>query len=248
MPMRYLIYLAGLGLALCALPAQAQNSLGGKVVTTCGTPGAFPTTGRPSGFTVDVNGKLCTDAASGGGAATIADGADVTQGTTTDAACATDNGTCTEIALLKRANQRLTTAIASLTASSTAANQATEIASLATIATNTGSVLSGVSESHSAAAETNRVAKASAGSVVSISGSAVSGSYIMLFDATSAPVDGAVTPKKCWGPMSSAGPFSLSWGIGPVLTMATGITVVSSSTGCFTKTATNAAFLSVEYQ
>lgn len=45
----------------------------------------------------------------GGGAVTVADGADVAQGTTTDAACATDNGTCTEIQLLKRANQRLTT-------------------------------------------------------------------------------------------------------------------------------------------
>lgn len=47
----------------------------------------------------------------GGGAVTIADGADTAQGTTTDAACATDNGTCTEIALLKRENQRLTTLI-----------------------------------------------------------------------------------------------------------------------------------------
>lgn len=46
---------------------------------------------------------------SGGGAATIADGADVAQGSTTDAACATDNGTCTDIALTKRTNQRLTT-------------------------------------------------------------------------------------------------------------------------------------------
>lgn len=45
----------------------------------------------------------------GGGAVTIADGADVAQGTTTDAACATDNGTCTEVALIKRNNQRLTT-------------------------------------------------------------------------------------------------------------------------------------------
>lgn len=48
---------------------------------------------------------------SGGGAVTVADGADTAQGTTTDAACATDNGTCTEIALLKRENQRLTTLI-----------------------------------------------------------------------------------------------------------------------------------------
>lgn len=54
--------------------------------------------------------------AGGGTAVTVADGADVAQGTTTDAACATDNGTCTELALIKRANQRLTTMIASLAA------------------------------------------------------------------------------------------------------------------------------------
>lgn len=50
----------------------------------------------------------------GGGAVTVADGADVAQGTTTDAACATDNGTCTEIALIKRENQRLTSIITAL--------------------------------------------------------------------------------------------------------------------------------------
>ena len=49
-----------------------------------------------------------------GGSVTIADGADVTQGALADAACATDNGTCSEQALLKRANQRLTTAITAL--------------------------------------------------------------------------------------------------------------------------------------
>lgn len=45
----------------------------------------------------------------GGGAVTVADGADVTQGALADAACGTDNGTCTEQALIKRNNQRLTT-------------------------------------------------------------------------------------------------------------------------------------------
>lgn len=50
----------------------------------------------------------------GGGAVTVADGADVAQGTTTDAACATDNGTCTELSLLKRAIQRLTIIITTL--------------------------------------------------------------------------------------------------------------------------------------
>jgi len=130
----------------------------------------------------------------------------------------------------------------------TSANQSTEIASLATIATNTGTTLAGVTTAQTSAAASSLVAKASAGSVVSISGSAASGSYIMLFNATTAPADGAVTPLKCWGPMAAAGPFVFSWGVGPVLAMSTGATVVSSSTGCFTKTAVNAPFISVEYQ
>lgn len=45
----------------------------------------------------------------GGGAVTVADGADIAQGSTTDAACATDNGTCTVEAMQKRIAQRLTT-------------------------------------------------------------------------------------------------------------------------------------------
>jgi hypothetical protein len=44
----------------------------------------------------------------GGGAVTVSDGSDATQGTTTDAACATDNGNCTVVQLVKRTNQRLT--------------------------------------------------------------------------------------------------------------------------------------------
>lgn len=68
------------------------------------------TTGTAGWIQCDSAGKLITSGGGGGGGAvTIADGADVAQGTTTDAACATDNGTCTEIALLKRENQRLTT-------------------------------------------------------------------------------------------------------------------------------------------
>lgn len=55
----------------------------------------------------------------GGGPATGAvgsfvDGWSITDGSTPDAACATDNGTCSEIALLKRNAQRLTSMIAAI--------------------------------------------------------------------------------------------------------------------------------------
>lgn len=74
---------------------------------------------------------------SGGGAVTIADGANITQGTTTDAACATDNGTCTTEALIKRTNQNLTT----LNTSINTANAQLPAALGATTAANSLSVV-----------------------------------------------------------------------------------------------------------
>jgi hypothetical protein len=47
----------------------------------------------------------------GGGAVTIADGADSALGATTDAACATDAGNCTAIALIKKGNQNTSAAL-----------------------------------------------------------------------------------------------------------------------------------------
>jgi hypothetical protein len=154
------------------------------------------------------------------------DGWDLTQGAKTDAACAGDaTSGCSVESRLIRIAQNLTT-----------------------VNTSVQSVIAGVSQAQTGAAAATLVVKASAGSLVSVSGSAVSGSFIMIFNATSAPADGAVTPTKCWGPMAANGPFSFGWGPGPVLTMSTGIVVVSSSTGCFTKTATNANFIAAEFQ
>lgn len=100
---------------LQAPPAYAQTQVTTKVVATCGT--ATYVAGKMAYPTQDTTGKACTDATGGGGggAVTIADGADVTQGALADAACATDNGTCSIAALLKRNNQRITSAIAGTT-------------------------------------------------------------------------------------------------------------------------------------
>lgn len=105
---------AALAFLLSPSPAPAQVAV---VVASCPTTRATP---YPAGtqvlLTVDVNGNLCSTATSSGGgsAVTVADGADVAQGTTTDSACGTDNGTCTAIALLKRIAQRITTAYTSV--------------------------------------------------------------------------------------------------------------------------------------
>lgn len=95
----------------------------------------------------------------------------------------------------------------------------------------------------STAAESNHVLKASAGNLYGLTAAigATSG-YVMIFDATSAPVDGAVTPKYCF-PVNSNGTnggIAVGWK-SPPAAFATGITAVFSSTGCFTKTASATA-------
>lgn len=61
-------------------------------------------------------------------------------GATSDAACSTDNGTCTEIALLKRVAQRLTTLISSLGGTGTIGSDFPASATASGIAAGAGSV------------------------------------------------------------------------------------------------------------
>lgn len=115
---RLMLLLAAVWLAL-ANPAAAQNATG-LVVTTCGTLPTPFVAGRPGPFTVEAaTGKMCGDASGGGGGdATAANQVlqiaqetafNTALGLMADAACATDNGACSTIALIKRTNQRLTT-------------------------------------------------------------------------------------------------------------------------------------------
>lgn len=70
---------------------------------------------------------------------------------------------------------------------------------------------------------------------------------VMLFDATSAPVDGAVTPKVPAYQMTNAN-ASLGVTYDPPLKFSTGITAVYSSTCGLTKTASATAFISGQVQ
>lgn len=64
--------------------------------------------------------------------------------------------------------------------------------------------------------------------------------YLMTFNAVSAPVDGAVTPRECIAvPANST--VSLDFA-DTTEDYVTGLTAVFSSTGCFTKTASATAF------
>lgn len=109
-------------------------------------------------------------------------------------------------------------------------------------ATPSSSSSLGIAPVVSSAAEANHVLKASAGNLygVSVTTGAVAG-YVLVSDATSAPADGAVTPKFCFI-LPASGSLGVVWN--PPAVMATGITVSFSSTGCFTKTASATAFIS----
>jgi len=99
----------------------------------------------------------------------------------------------------------------------------------------------------SSAAESNHVLKASAGSLLSLTTTlGATAGWVMVFDATSAPADGAVTPKYCWEMPTANTSLILAWPTSA--SFATGITVVFSSTGCFTKTGSATAFFSGQVQ
>ena len=99
----------------------------------------------------------------------------------------------------------------------------------------------------STAVEGSHVFKSSAGTLYSFTvTNPTTAGYFMLFDATSAPADGAVTPKYCL-------PVNANQAIGmsatPVaVSFATGIVGVFSTTGCFTKTVSATANMSALVQ
>ena len=146
--MRKLFFAGVIALAL------SSNAIAQQAVTIRQSNGAGPVPATAQGLTVRT-----------------LDGADATQGSQADSACATDNGACSIAALLKRGNQRQTSILTALGSPfqaganigntsfgisgtlpafavtptfnvgtiagiATAANQATEITSLSTIATN----------------------------------------------------------------------------------------------------------------
>lgn len=70
--------------------------------------------------------------------------------------------------------------------------------------------------------------------------------YVMLFDATVVPADGAVTPLRCMPVAANTG-IDLNFRGSP-LRFDNGLVVVFSSTGCFSKTASATAYLAGDVQ
>lgn len=98
-----------------------------------------------------------------------------------------------------------------------------------------------------AALASNKVIKDSAGNLYSFQVSADSTLsaapwWIMVFDATALPSNGAVTPLKCYALASGTNSFAAAF---PTpIAMANGITIGVSTNGCFTLAASARAFIS----
>ena len=73
--------------------------------------------------------------------------------------------------------------------------------------------------------------------------SGASAGYVMVFTDTSEPADGAVTPLKCYK-IAANSTLVVDFRAGPPVQMIPGATIVFSTTGCFTKTASATAFIS----
>lgn len=110
----------------------------------------------------------------------------------------------------------------------------------ATYVANAGSVAAGVAitSAVTGAAANNVVIKASAGNLYSVfaANHTATAGFLVIVDATSAPVDGAITPLEC-AAIPANGNATITYQGGPPARFATGITaVLTSAANCFTKT------------
>lgn len=110
---------------------------------------------------------------------------------------------------------------------------------------------SGLTAVSSSALAANTVIKVSAGNLYSFevavdSTLSAAAWWIMIYNATSAPADGAVTPLKCYAMPLGTTAFSAAFPT-PVA-FSTGIVIGVSTNGCFTKAASTHAFISGDAQ
>lgn len=106
----------------------------------------------------------------------------------------------------------------------------------------TSTAAAGIAPVVSASLEGSHVLKASAGNLYdAYVTTGTTPGYLMTFNATSAPGDGAVTPIDCIQapPSQTTALFTLA---SPPEVFSTGITIVFSTTGCFTKTISATVF------
>lgn len=265
MPRRRLLTIAAL-YALLPGAVLAQSSSSAVVVATCGTPPATYAAGQTRPLTQDVNGNSCSSATLSGSvsATTSATAA------ATPAAVVAGTGKPIYISLFSELFTRLSfggvplalgqAAMAGSLPVAIASDQGVLGVNLSQVGggavPSLGTGILGVTVAPtstaaaaivpvvSTAAEGSHVLKASAGNLYGVYATVgASAGYLMVFNATSAPADGAVTPLVCV-PVAANQVTSFSFPGGVPARFGTGITAVFSTTGCFTKTISATAFIS----
>lgn len=273
----YGLTIASAALCAMSLAASAQTTPQiATVVATCGTPPTTYTAGQQKPVTQNTGGQVCTGATitpsgtqdvnivqTGGvtqlrGAGTVGTGSEriaVGQDTTTIA------GSAPGTAGTASANVISVQGIASGTnlpvSQTTAANLNATVVGTGTFAVQAAQAPSsastaGVAPVVSSAVETGHVIKAGAGNLYNFNVSADStlsavAWAVMVFNSTTVPAAGAVTPVKCY--LAPIGTTSISGDFSTPLYLATGISMaVSTGQTCFTKTDSAHGFISANAQ
>lgn len=116
---------------------------------------------------------------------------------------------------------------------------------LRAVLTPTASAINAITPVVNSAVGSALVVKASAGNLYSVNiVTGATAGYLLIFNATTAPADGAVAPIKCLPVAANVG-IETNMRSMPEY-FSTGIVAVFSSTGCFTKTASATAFMSAD--
>lgn len=243
-------YLVALGLLAFASLAHAQSNA--RVVASCGT-ASGGIVGFNAPLTVDQTGTLCTVSGGGGGGGTV------TQGT-----AAADSGSWpvhlvfgTTALALGQALSAASVPVVLPAAQITTLTPPTSVTVTQATGTNlhvvidSGTVTPGpataVAPVVGGSAISSLVLKGSAGALTSVYATCSAACYLMVFNATAAPSNGATTSgiassnmQECAGPSTNP---NISYGGLPPSAFSTGITAVISSTGCATLTLATTGFV-----
>jgi hypothetical protein len=206
-----------LAVCLSTAAALAQNATQARVVGTCGTPGITYTAGAFGPITVDTSGNLCYNGSGGGATSSnITEWAGVTLGSPSN------YGTSPGAVAVPGVNAFVTNPVSTTPSNSGTINNATSALG------SNEQVCSGPCALYSFNVSADSTLSAAAW-------------WIMIFNTTSLPSPGTVTPVRCIALPSGTTSYTGAFPVGLPLTPGGNIAV--STTGCFTLTASIHAFI-----
>lgn len=205
-------------------------------------PGQYAPDGSNYVTLVDGDGNLINDPGAGTQSTSITDSA----GNNPVAVSTPADATGTVNSLNTRSNQMLYNGSSwDRQRTISGASQTTSTGVAASVALPHLSAVAAIPSTATSVAASSIVLKASAGNLFSVCVNAgASAGYLLIFDATSAPADGVVTPVFSI-PVAANSFYTTDWAY--PIRCATGITLVFSTTGPYTKTASATAFLSGQF-